>query len=308
MPLDLLVPDLLSPDPASPRLRSLEKWLARADIERDAVGALGWLARAFGLENLPVAALERGADAAPGAWMRADPVHLRIQGDAVHLYDASALQVTAAEAGELIAALQSHFASDGLEFTAPSPDRWYVRMPAGEAPRTTPLAEAKGRNVFGLLPADARWRSAMTEAQMILSGHEVNARRESDGKLAINSTWFWGAGALPAAAAKPYAVVYADDALTRGLGAWSGARVVAVPRAIGIVDLERAGDAILVALHGASRLDADERWFASLPGAIDRFDRVRIILPSPTHTVVATLTGSARWRWLRASKPLAAYA
>jgi hypothetical protein len=68
-----------------------------------------------------------------------------------------------------IAALQSHFASDGLEFTAPSPDRWYVRMPAGEAPRTTPLAEAKGRNVFGLLPADGRWRSAMTEAQMILS-------------------------------------------------------------------------------------------------------------------------------------------
>jgi len=91
-------------------------------------------------------------------------------------------------------------------------------------------------------------------------------------------------------------------------GAWSGARVVAVPRAIGNVDLERAGDAILVALHGASRLDADERWFASLPAAIDRFDRVRIILPSATHTVIATLTGSARWRWLRARKPLAAYA
>ena len=308
MPLDLLVPDLLSPDTASPRPRSLEKWLARADIEREAMPAMGWLARAFGLEDIPVAALERSADAAPGAWMRADPVHLRIQGDAVHLYDSSALQVTAAEASELVAALQSHFACDGLEFSAPSPDRWYVRMPAGEAPRTTPLAQAIGRNVFGLLPADGRWRSAMTEAQMILSGHEVNARRESDGKLAINSTWFWGAGALPAAAGKPYSVVYADDALTRGLGAWSGARVVPVPRAIGNVDLERAGDAILVVLHGASRLDADERWFASLSGAIDRFERVRIILPSPTRTVVATLTGSARWRWFRASKPLAAYA
>jgi hypothetical protein len=41
---------------------------------------------------------------------------------------------------------------------------------------------------------------------------EVNTRRESEGKLAINSTWFWGAGALPEAAAKPYSVVYADDA------------------------------------------------------------------------------------------------
>jgi hypothetical protein len=145
MPLDLLVPDLLSPDSASPRLRSLEKWLARADIERDAAGGLAWLARAFGMRELPVAAIERSADPAPGAWMRADPVHLRIQGDAVHLYDSSALQVTQAEAHELIEALQSHFASDGLEFTAPSPDRWYVRMPAGEAPRTTPRGEGPQR-------------------------------------------------------------------------------------------------------------------------------------------------------------------
>ena len=308
MPLDLLVPDLLSPDPASPRLRSLEKWLARADIEREAGGGLAWLAHAFGLGEIPVAAIERSTDPAPGAWMRADPVHLRIQGDAVHLYDSSSLQVTAAEANELVAALQSHFASDGLEFTAPSPDRWYVRMPAGQAPRTTPLAEAKGRNVFGLLPADGRWRSAMTEAQMILSGHDVNARRESEGKLAINSTWFWGAGALPEAAAKPYSVVYADDALARGLGTWSGARVPLVPRGINDVELERAGDAILVVLHDASRLDADERWFAALGPAVERFDRVRIVLPSLSHTIVATLTGSARWRWLRASRPLATYA
>jgi len=306
MPLDLLVPDLLSPDTAPHRLRSLEKWLARADIERDAVGAVGWLARGFGLEDIPVAALERSADAASGAWMRADPVHLRIQGDAVHLYDASALQVTAAEAGELIAALQSHFAADGLQFTAPSPDHWYVRMPAGEAPRTTPLAEAKGRNVFGLLPAEGRWRSAMTEAQMILSGHDVNARRESQGKLAINSVWFWGAGALPAATTKPYATIYADEPLARGLAKWSGAEPHPVPTGIAALDLPRAPDSILAVVPASPSLD--ESWFAPLGNAIERFDRVRIILPSGRSTVVATLTASARWRWFRASKPLAAYA
>jgi hypothetical protein len=307
MPLDLLVPDLLSPDTASPRLRSLEKWLARADIERNAAGGLAWLARAFGLGELPVAAIECSADPAPGAWMRADPVHLRIQGDAVHLYDSSALQVTPAEALELIAALQSHFASDGLEFTAPSPDRWYVRMPAGEAPRTTPLAEAKGRNVFGLLPADGRWRVAMTEAQMILSSHEVNTRRESEGKLAINSTWFWGAGALPEAAAKPYSVVYADDALARGLGTWSGARVTRVPRGIKDVELERAEDAILVALHDATRLDADERWFAALGTAIDKVRSRALVLPAPSHhRRHAHALGALAL--VRSSRPLAAYA
>ena len=63
MPLDLLVPDLLHTDAGSPRLRSLERWLARADIGRDAArGRHGWLAHVFGLESLPVAALEKLAD------------------------------------------------------------------------------------------------------------------------------------------------------------------------------------------------------------------------------------------------------
>ena len=43
--------------------------------------------------------------------MRADPVHLRVEGDALRLYDASMLGVTAEEAAALAAALQQHFAS-----------------------------------------------------------------------------------------------------------------------------------------------------------------------------------------------------
>jgi hypothetical protein len=305
MPLDLLVPDLLPAPPESPRLPSLEKWLARADIEREAPG---WLARAFGLEELPVAAMERGPGDAGSAWMRADPVHLRVQGDELHLYDSSVLEVKPAEARSLVEALQSHFAADGLEFSAPSPDRWYVRIAEGEAPRTTPIADAKGRNVFGLLPADAKWRSAMTEAQMILAQHEVNTRRESEGRLPINSTWFWGAGTLPAPGARPYAIVYADDALVQGLGSWSGARVASIPGSLADVELERAGDAILVELRFGAHSDADDRWFSSLGAAIDRFDRVRLVMPSGAATLVATLTASARWRWLRTAKPLATYA
>ena len=306
MPLDLLVSDLLPSDPALPRLRSLERWLARSDMAREDVGESGWLARAFGLRELPVAAIERGAQA--GAWMRADPAHLRVQGDELRLYDAPRLDISEPEAREMVAALQAHFAADGLEFSAPSAERWYVRMPPGEAPRTTPLADAIGRNVLGLLPAEAKWRSAMTEAQMILSGHEANARRESEGKLPINTVWFWGAGALPAPGGRPYAAVYSDDALTQGLGTWSGARVALVPRGLPEVDLERKGDAILVHLQAKGRADADERWFSALGAAVERFDRVRLVLPSPAGTLVATLTGSARWRFFRPSRPLAAYA
>jgi hypothetical protein len=311
MPLDLLVPDLLPSDAGSPRLRSLEQWLARADVAREAVrNRTAWLARTFGVEPLPVAALERLGAGLPadGAWMRADPVHLRVEGDAIRLYDASILELDHEEAAALSAALQAHFAGDGLEFIVHAPQRWHLRLGDGPAPRTTALDDAAGRNVFGLLPDDARWRNNLTEAQMILAGHDVNARREGAGKPAVNSVWFWGGGELPTAAARPYAAIYADDALARGLATWSGAQCAAVPAALESVDLHRAHEAILVALPSGHAPGIDARWFASLGDAVERFDRVRLILPSAAGTVVATLTGSARWRWFRPARPLSAYA
>jgi hypothetical protein len=142
---------------------------------------------------------------------------------------------------------------------------------------------------------------------MILSGHEANARREAEGKPAVNSVWFWGGGALPAARARPYAAIYAGDALTRGLAAWSGASVSSLPAGLADLDLHGSGDAILVALPAGSAA-LEERWFAPLGHAVERFDRVRLILPTVDATVVASLTGAARWRWFRPSKPLSAYA
>jgi hypothetical protein len=93
----------------------------------------------------------------------------------------------------------------------------------------------------------------------------------------------------------------------RGLAAWSGAEIAALPVGLGGVDLHRSDDAILVALP-AMTATLDERWFAPLGDAVERFDRVRLILPSASATVIATLTGAARWRWFRPSKPLSAYA
>jgi len=311
MPLDLLVPDLLSPDTASPRLRSLEKWLARADAARDpARGAHAWLAEAYGLPSLPAAALSRLGDtgSAEGTWMRADPVHLVVEGDTLRLRDASSLDIRLDEAHALAATLQDHFAADGLEFRAETPERWYVKLAAGEAPGTTSLEDALGRNVFGLLPQDGKWRSAMTEAQMILNGHEVNARREAEGKPAINSVWFWGAGALPSAISRPYAVVHANDPLARGLAKLSGAQLQGVPKGIADVDLARARDSVLAVVSGIDAATIDEQWFRPLGDAIERFDQVRIVLPSLRDTLVATLTAPARWRWFRSAKPLSAYA
>jgi hypothetical protein len=273
-----------------------------------------------------VAAIEQAASGGgrEGAWLRADPVHLRLERDAVTLHDATMLGVTRAEADALVAALRALFAPD-LELHAPAPDRWYARVAAGELPATTPLAAARGRNVFGMLPRGTgrfNWPSAITEAQMVMSGHDVNAQREAAGLPAINSVWFWGEGIAPAGLPRAYSEVYASEPFAAGLAALSGARLHAVPHAIGGLDLVAANESILVVLDdlGAplhrvdseswrKRADAlDDTWFRELGDAIARFGRVRLVLPSEKGTRIATLTAAARRRWYRRSRPLAAHA
>lgn len=334
MPLDLIVPDLL-PAAAAPegmrtlRLPWVERWLARADAQRLAHRGLhSWLARAFGLPDPPpVAAVTLAGEGAlpEGNWLRADPVHLRVGQDAVALHDASILDVTREEAAQLVSALQSLFAPDGLEFIAPAPSRWYVRVPAGEVPVTTPLAEALGRNVFGLLPKGTgriNWPAAITEAQMVMSAHPVNVSREVAGRPAINSVWFWGEGATPAHLQSAYAFVRADDAFARGLAKLAGVHTLPTPRGFAQVDAVRGDEWVLVVDDSLSRAlhkngdegwmraaqELDELWFAGMDEAVHRFDGVRIVLPGPRDTLVSTISARARWRWLRTRKPLAAHA
>ena len=334
MPLDLVIPDLLVPADAPAAMRELrlpwaERWVARAAPQRVALRGLdAWLTRAFAVpEPSGIAAITLAADdqPRPGNWLRADPVHLRIGQDAVALHDAAVLDVTPAEAAALVAALQAHFESDGLEFLAPAADRWYVRVPDGEVPATTPLANALGRNVFGLLPKGSgriNWASALTEAQMVLASHAVNAAREEAGRPAINSVWFWGEGAAPAKVESAYALVYARDAVARGLGRLAGTRTLPPVESFALVDAVRTTEWVLVvedrlttALRAggeaawASAANAlDDAWFADLGRAAQRFDGVRIVLPGPRDTLVATLSPRSKWRLFRARKPLVTHA
>ena len=325
VPLDVVVPDLLLPSQAAASLRELrlpqlERWLARADVERlDIRGAAPWIAARFGLAApLPVAPVTLAADDAPreGAWLRADPVHLQVSAEAVALHDASLLDVQKHEAQALVQTLQALFREDGLEFRAPHPARWYVRVPAGEMPETTPIEAALGRNVFGLLPRGRgriNWPSAMTEAQMLFATHDVNLERESAGRPAINSVWFWGGGETPGIATKPYALVYATDAFARGLATLTSARVAEPPREPGLVDAVREDESVLVVLDALSealhRGDAeawtrsaralDDMWFSQLGALVERFEHVRLILAAHHETRVATLKPGSRWRWFR---------
>lgn len=297
------------------RLPALEKALGRAVLERTACdGAEGWLAADWGVPSpAPYAALSLAGDDAPreGTWLRADPVHLRIERDLVTLRDASVLDVSHGEAEQMAAALQEVFGADGLEIRAVTPERWYARIPGDAVPRTRSLHAVVGRDIFTLLPRGGEplnWRSMITEAQMVLSGHPANARREAAGRPAINSVWFWGEGPLAPPYAARYARVFADDALARGLARVAGVEARALPDGLEALTPEAADT--LAVVSGLTRplrradLDAwvatakaiDERWIAPALKAVAGFGTVRIVLPGEAVAVVATLTPGSRWK------------
>ena len=256
--------------------------------------------------------------------MRADPVHLRIERDLVALHDASVLDVGADEARALVAALQATFGEDGLEFRAPAPDRWYVRVPDAAVPQTTALHAAVGRDIFTLLPRGAvplNWRSMITESQMVLSSHEANARREVAGQPAINSVWFWGEGTLPATVGPRYARVHANDSFVRGLARLAGVAAQDLP--VRFEDLgPPSGGETLVVVDDLTRplrrgdVDAwlaaaksiDERWLAPAAKSTAAFGTVRLVLTGETGALAATLTSKAKWRFLNRSRRLSDHA
>ena len=323
--LDILIAGLLPGAPDSPRLPHLERWLARADISREAPGhAEAWLAGRYGLEGLPVAPIALAVDEAPqpGHWLRADPVFARVERDSLVLHHAAALAITAEEARDLVASLRGHFAADGMEFHVSRPDRWYVRVPADEVPSTTPLPEAIGQDVFRRLPRGGgriNWASALTEAQMMLSGHPVNVARESRRQPPVNAIWFWGEGQLPRELAKPYARIYATDSFAAGLGHLSSAIVAPVPASMAALETADPAlvvlDALAVAAYAGdleswtrSARELDQRWLAPLGEVLSRGVAVRLVLPAARDTCVATLNRAARWRLFRRPRPLSAHA
>lgn len=229
--LHLVVPGLTGPRPIdrAPTAPALEWLLARARSHAVAADPESLLLQLFGLPvaaevEQPVAALTRlgdgGAVDGEGWWLRADPVHLRADLHGVLLADARALAIDATEAALLAAAFDHTFATDGLQLDVPHPQRWYLRLPADPGIRTRPLAEVIGRDINALLPqgsAARRWRTLMTEVQMLFHAHPVNRAREEQQLPLLNGLWFWGGGPCPVSAQAPAAGLYARDPLARGL-------------------------------------------------------------------------------------------
>ena len=288
-----------------------------------------WLMERYGVERqrdwpvAPFSLLGDGGVPGTGAWMRADPVHLRIEQNQMVLADHNAFRVTREEAEALAEAINAHL-GDRLVVHPLRTGRWYARLPDCPDIETIPLRAARGRAVDALLPRGPEsmaWHALANELQMLLHAHPVNTAREDKGEHPINGVWFWGAGRLAPPAGRPFQHVAADDPLSRGLAQASGAEARELPPGAQAW-LADAGDTgvALVALDalacasdygdaGAWRealMGLEQAWYAPLLRALaaGRIGMLTLHLLDEAHSLEVEVSRSDLRHFWRRRKPI----
>lgn len=330
----LLLPDLFwrSGDEAyrEPDLPALRTLLARAaTAQRSAQDLEEWLCRVFTVDkqqDWPVAALTLVADGgSPGNdyWLRADPVHLRVDSSQLILADSRAFGITRDEANQLTQALNSHFNNTDLVFHAMHPERWYLRLEKLPKLQTRALAEVAGKNIDEFLPIgedSVYWHGVCNEIQMVLHRHAVNEAREAAGNPPVNSVWLWGGGRLPNITGKPFAHVWTNECLAKGLALASGAGISNLPQnaQAWLVQPHAPGVHLVVldSLRGAAQYhdrerwmenieELEARWFAPLLTALRRGELEELTISSGSWSFA--ISRRDLWKLWRRGKALADY-
>lgn len=298
------------------RLPALETLVARGRLRHvPAPGLEGALCQAWGIarqNDWPWAAASLLVDEGdPGEdyWLRADPVHLRIQRDRLILLGNEWLDISPDEAETLSADLRAHFGG-AFQPQALQPGRWYWRLENDPRIETTPLSLAIGRHIDPLLPrgADAlKWRALLNEIQMLLFSHPVNQAREAHGLPVINSIWLWGGGR--SAQARPgVGKFYCTDShlvsLARHLGVqalpWSGRpEEFEADGLVLLSQLNRTGQYgdVVGWRNAVTQLDAE--WLARLAKSSSRLQ-----IEDPMSGTVLDHAPGDRWKFWRRAKPL----
>lgn len=223
--------------------------LGRSNRDSVEPGDVAQLQRHFSLTpaSWPVAALTRQldvGDAGEGCWLRADPAYVvpDMHGARMMGYGGT-LQLDAEDTAQLLPMLKPLFGDHGFLLDAPVPSRWYLQLPSGSPlPEFSSPDDVLGDDLFGHLPAGElgrRWRALLTESQVLLHQHPWNQQRIAQGKPAINSLWFWGAGNLPAAVTSPHVQVRSRDALLQALAKAAGIRGNDEQQVDALVDLRQ---------------------------------------------------------------------
>lgn len=284
--------------------RTLEHGLDTATLQ--AVGLPAAVAVA------PVAALGAGFDAGSAYVLRADPLALVAGRDDV-LVRGRVDDLSPAHVEALRTALDAHFGTDGLAFHAPRPDAWFVTATSNVPVHTTPLRALRGP-LQPFLPGGEHgriWRRWLSEMQMLLHAHPLNAQRETAGQVPVTGLWIADGGTLPRdMAAAPLAVwasAMPEGDVARGIALLRGATARPLPAgwsALALTAAAPAMDTLIVAdpVGDADSLARAERdWVDPAVHALERGEVTALTLLADGDGRAQAWTGAppsflGRWR------------
>lgn len=331
----LLISDLFWPDPRDTApydgltLPALSRLLSRGEVRTGEPQAPEtWIAQRFDTatseNDFPWAAVERAGlhlGDQNRSWCRADPVHLKTRRNALYLAHGHSLALTSDETRALTQSLNAHFAPDGMVFEVVSPattPHWHIGLDRPASVRTTPVAQAQGRNIDSLMPSgtDASiWIRRLNEAQMLLHEHPVNATRAASGMLTINSIWPWGFGETPTLTKPDFDVLVTSEPMHAGCSTIAGIDSISAnslheishanaqhAAALVILDAPRealarnSGDAWRDALS-----DIETQWLAPLLHALQKgqCQELEVIALSQDSSITARATRGMMFRFWR---------
>jgi hypothetical protein len=306
MHVTLAAPGLLALDPSvlatAPALGRLARYAGPPASHRGTFEAFLASRSGEGAGAAPLAALGAGLEPGPSYVLRADPVSLVAGRNDVALA-ARIDDLAADEAGAIMATLGAHFSGDGITFHAPRPDAWFILQDRAPDMTTTPLASVRGA-IYPWLPAggDApRWRRWLSEMQMLLHAHPVNAAREARGRVPVTGVWIWDGGRVVDVPRDNPAAVFApaggDGDVARGLARLRGALAAPTPGSFAALP---AGDDAIVVLNRFSEADAPRwlaDWFEPAVAALERGMLASLsLLADGSGTAVAWHAARPTWR------------
>ncbi|VAX12795.1 hypothetical protein MNBD_GAMMA24-1785 [hydrothermal vent metagenome] len=242
--ITLFVPGLLGlteafkhlPERDIPGLKNLQRFLSRA--EKKSVNIYDWhtgLASLFQLEKLSVAELRYRQFARTTEknifYLCADPVYIQPDLNSAVLLAHEELDLSLDDARELAVAINTHFIDESWSLEVLSAHHWIMKLEQAAVLDTTPLARIRGQAISHALPqgVDSRyWQRMQNEIQMLLFAHPLNEKRETHGKLPVNSLWLWGEGVLPDKTMADWQSIFGQGELLDALAGWSSAERQAI--------------------------------------------------------------------------------
>lgn len=293
--------------------RTLQRWLARADLRFDGrsqellTGVLEALDRPVLEEGLGALRMWGQTGDRPTVWIAAaDPVYLEPRLDHLCLHELTREDVQPAELRLLIDHLQETLATNANFGFARLGSCGYLRSDAPLATPSVPPYLVDQQVPTGFLPegpGGAAFRNLQSEIEMALHDHEVNQRRVAEGKQPVNSLWLWGGGMAPDRGTQDLPQLFANEPLMHGY--WESCNAVADlwPGAMDEAIASCPGSFVAVTpMHGGAPSFLEE-CLRALRAALraDRVGRLRLLFRDGYRADVRRSHALRFWR--RSSDP-----